>query len=195
MGPEAATRWSKLLRQTALRRLDGDSAHTDAATIGSFADDRGHRRAVDPYFLSAMHAVTPPAVPTGASMDVRWWWHAAAGDVSLVVPPGEALVDRGTTSLEVWTETELSTLHALWRLARMTGRADWRERALACARWHIDHTQPDNATNHPWAIHVFVLAGGDGLMYAEGLLHACQVGLLDRFSAMVLLDSSTELQT
>lgn len=194
MGERAVDRWGKLLRHTALRRLDGDTAHTSAATIDGFVDDRGHRRAVDPYFLSALHEVSPPGLVEGAALDARWWWHAAAGDVGVEVPDGGALTTRGETALEVWTETELGALHALWRLARIAGRADWRERALACARWHVRETQPDNATNHPWAIHVFVMVGEDeARMYAEGLLHACQVGLLDRFSALVLLDAAREL--
>ena len=192
MGPGDIDRWSKLLRRTALRRLKGDSAHLDPSLIDQFADDRGHRRAVDPYVLSAMHAVTPPPVPEGASIDVQWW-HAAAIAGEVHVPEGGPLTERGRTPLEVWTETELSALHALWRLARVTDHTDWRARALACARWHVNETQPDNATNHPWAIHVFLMAGDDARLYAEGLLHACQVGLLDRFSAIVLLDAATEL--
>lgn len=189
-------RWASMLHRIAMDRLADERVLTDPRAIAGFADEHGHRRAVDPFFLAALHGTEPPALTPGAAVDVRWWWHAATGDNAIDVSEAGALTARDQTPLEVWTETELSALHALWRLARVTGRADWRARARACARWHVHETQPDNATNHPWAIHVFVMSGEDeGQLYAEGLLHACQVGMgrADVFSALVLLDAAREL--
>ena len=175
-----------------------------AAFVEGFSDDHGHRRPVDRPFLCGVLGLEPPPVAPDAPCDVRLWRLAAASE------PGEppALPDAGPLSaqrtgepIEVWTESDLSALHALWRLARRTGRATLTERAFACARWHVAETQPDNATNHPWAIHVFAAMGvleGDAAAthYAEGLLHACQLtlGRPDRMSAMILLDAGEELR-
>ncbi|MEO1585156.1 MAG: hypothetical protein AAFR96_11390, partial [Planctomycetota bacterium] len=66
----------------------------------------------------------------------------------------------------------------------------------------IREIQPDNATNLPWAVHVFcVLAERDGdadaSLYAETLLHNCVVGGAgrpDKLSALILLDSARRLR-
>jgi hypothetical protein len=103
----------------------------------------------------------------------------------------------------VWTERELSCLHALDRLrfARPNLAADIEPVLAAALAWHIDNLQPDNATNHPWAVHVFLLAALErdeyaAQLYAEALLHNCQVsmGRADAFSAHVLLDAAEALE-
>ncbi|MCC5824089.1 MAG: hypothetical protein JJU44_12460 [Planctomycetes bacterium] len=64
--------------------------------------------------------------------------------------------------------------------------------------------QPDNGTNHPWGIHVFVVLAarsedtgesGAALMHAQTLLHNCQVqqGKADRLSACILWDAGETL--
>jgi hypothetical protein len=117
---------------------------------------------------------------------------------------GEAAFARG--AIEATTETELSALHALSHHASVTGpvaAATLGERVLDAARWHVDTLQPDNGTNHPWAVHVFLgLASADesyaagATLHAEGLLHNALVraGRPDRFSACVLLDSARALR-
>lgn len=114
-------------------------------------------------------------------------------------------------AIEATTETELGALHALMNLADAIGRTGGdgaeasgrlRERCLDAARWHADTLQPDNGTNHPWAIHVFVaLAEADASyampaeLHAQALLHNAmvQTGRPDRFSACLLLDASRAL--
>jgi hypothetical protein len=103
--------------------------------------------------------------------------------------------------IEVWTEIELSALHALW-----TWRRDEpvRQRCLSAAAWLLENVQPDNATQHPWAVHVFAVLGVDETFaaraeadqYAQTLLHACMVrtGRADRFSALVLEHAARELE-
>lgn len=104
------------------------------------------------------------------------------------------------SAIEVWTESELSAIHALaWH-------AHWRDqpmllaRAFDACRWHIENTQPDNATNHAWAVHLFAVLGeregsGEARLYAETLLHNCQVtsGAPDSLSARILRDASEAL--
>lgn len=84
-----------------------------------------------------------------------------------------ALGERDT--IETWTEGELCTLHAATRLLPID--AWWLARATAAVQWHLEWTQPDNATNRPWAIHAFLALGGiEGRLYAETMLHNAQAG-------------------
>lgn len=116
---------------------------------------------------------------------------------------GEAEFQRG--AIEATTETELGALHALVHHARLRATPDRAlliECCLDAARWHVNTLQPDNGTNHPWAIHAFVeLADADpeyamsATLHAEALLHNALVrtGRADRFSACLLLDASRAL--
>lgn len=110
-----------------------------------------------------------------------------------------ALIPQGTTALEVWTETDLCCLHALWWLARTHSREDWATLANNAATWHLENVQPDNATAHPWALHLFALRDiaapnrdGAARLHAEMMMHNCQVSLgrADKLSALILLDAS-----
>jgi hypothetical protein len=110
-----------------------------------------------------------------------------------------ALIPQGTTALEVWTETDLCCLHALWWLARKHNRADWAKLASDAATWHLENVQPDNATAHPWALHLFALRditspNGDGAarLHAEMMMHNCQISLgrADKLSALILMDAA-----
>jgi hypothetical protein len=104
----------------------------------------------------------------------------------------------GWAAVEVWTEAELSGLHALHRAARLRPdeRLPLRARLASALAWHIEHTQPDNATNRPWAIHVFLLSGHpEGSLYAETLLHNAMVqGIDDPASRWILADAARELR-
>ena len=141
-------------------------------------------------------AAAPKHVP---EPEVALWW-ALAGeevDVSRLVPAhgdGPLWPDSRSRGLEVWTEAELCGLHALWNLARRDGRPDWARRAEQLREWHLENTQPDNATNRPWALHVFLLGGAqEGRLYAETLLHNARVTGPEPFSAWILLDAAREL--
>lgn len=185
--------------------------------IATFADERGHRRAVDGPLLSAVLGLAwtggAPTRPPGGARSAAALWHRVhadavgdgAGDAGIDVLPGEGplLNVSPEVSVEVWTEEELSALHALWWIARRTPA--WRARVRSAARWHTAELQPDNATNHPWALHVFVELGHDAgegddvrssaMLHAQTLLHNCVVsmGRPDRFSAFVLLDAARGL--
>jgi hypothetical protein len=68
---------------------------------------------------------------------------------------------------------------------------------LAAARWHLDNTQPDNATNRPWGLHVFLLEGSaEGRVYAETLLHNATAirAQVTPVSAWILADAAAELR-
>jgi hypothetical protein len=151
-------------------------------------------------------AAPPPSAlraarPGVESLDLRLW--RCTGEPGLPVPP--ELLEAGEGPLrprlsdgpiEVWTEVELSSLHALWRLARLRADPRLRDRALAAMRWHLEHTQPDNATNRPWALHAFLQEGSaEGEAYAGTLLHNALAhgGRPEPLSAWILMDAAVEL--
>jgi hypothetical protein len=100
-------------------------------------------------------------------------------------------------TVEVWTTADLAAMHALSRLAVDRARPDWAARVRSARDWHLEHTQPDNATNRPWALHVYRLADiPECLHYAETLLHNCLAieGRPDALSALLLLDAAEALE-
>lgn len=207
----------------------GQSTGHPAPGLPGLADELGHRRSVDQHFSqwrAGRSGVDPPGpVAAGPSLgnpvehtDTILWRACLDPSMSLEAPlaaldaperrGGRSSADAGALvpqglhrALEVWTETELASLHALRWLAHLRGRPEWRRRALGCARWHVENLQPDNATNRPWAIHVFLeLSVAESIpeaeLYAQTLLHNCMVtlGHPDRLSAAILLDAADALE-
>ncbi len=213
MDLEAISPWAGRLRATCRGVVDDLFEATGVAEqhglIENFADELGHRRLVDRPLLANLLGLCAGTPPEKMSGDVSLWWaiHDATIDVDSILlksdgDPGPLLVEKPVGSVEIWTEEELSSLHALWHLAMGRNRPDLMEQALGAARWHVRELQPDNATNHPWAIHVFValwrVDGDDAAhLHAQTLLNNCQVhmGRPDRFSACILLDSAMCLET
>lgn len=171
----------------------------------SFSDSRGNRLEIDAPLLAHVLRLEPPAV-LSPSPDIALWhalWARADAPLDMLVPgPAAPLIrHREGTTIEVWTEAELIALHALWHLAARRDDATLRDRCVQTALWHAESTQPDNATGHPWATHVFLKAGaetGDWRLnnYAATLIHNCQIagGLPDRRSAVILLDAADALE-
>ncbi len=170
------------------------------AWIDEFRDEAGHRRPVDGVFLAAMMGLEPLPATREEGGDVRLW-RAALGEggeflARVETASGPIWPEARAHGLEAWTEIELSSLHALRRLA--VGRQRLLARCNDAARWIIAELQPDNATGHPWAWHVFEglrAASPEAGLYADTLLHNCQVSLgrPDRFSACVLLEAARTL--
>ncbi|MBM4108012.1 MAG: hypothetical protein FJ255_04270 [Phycisphaerae bacterium] len=172
------------------------------AFVRTFADDAGHRRSVDLPFLAHLLGVPPGQPATGArtTLDLDLWWalHGRDSGARPLPSPGP-LIDPAPLALETWTEAELAALHALSWHARL-GREWARARIDPAVEWTLAHLQPDNATNHPWAIHVFIDHGArtgapESRLYAETLLHNCTVGTgrPERFSACILADAAAWL--
>lgn len=133
------------------------------------------------------------------SVDLRLWLEACrATPTPGIVPAGEGplIAWDQTVAIEVWTEEELSGMHALARLARRMHAADALERLRSAVRWHIEHTQPDNGTNRPWAVHAFLAEGSpEAHAYAGTLLHNALAlsGRPTPLSAWILMDAAAEL--
>ena len=131
------------------------------------------------------------------STDLLGWISATLGNRR-----GALLSTDGFLAIEVWTECELTALHALARFARHPDPAIASfsgERAAEAIRWHLEHTQPDNATNRPWALHAFLLAedgSGEPTAYAGTLLHnmSATEARNEPLSRWILADAARELQ-
>lgn len=186
------------------------------------------RRAIEPWLLAwrerrrsaslAGHEApisTPASPPESHQPDVRLWRALVLDEPVpteiIDIPPADAIAPildpHAGMTLEVWTETELCALHALWRLAARHTRPDWRRRCIAAALWHTDNLQPDNATNVPWGTHVFVVASAVLAaaaderaaalsLHAETLLHNAVVLVTrpDALSSQVLADAADALR-
>lgn len=115
---------------------------------------------------------------------------------------GALLATDGFLAIEVWTECELAALHALARFARHPNAAIAAvatSRVAAAVRWHLEHTQPDNATNRPWAIHAFLMAedgSGEPTAYAGTLLNnmSATEARAEPLSRWILADAARELR-
>lgn len=126
----------------------------------------------------------------------------AAVDALLAERSGPLLAPDAYLAIEVWAECELSAVHALHRLARRGGeerRARRARRLAEAVAWHLEHTQPDNSTNRPWALHAFLLAddgSGEAALYAETLLGNMRATEArdEPLSRWILADAARELR-
>lgn len=197
--------WAKALRSAAERTLGAGFAPESCRTDDWSHDELGQSRDLDRAFL---RCILGPGMAEPKARDAagRLWLLAAdRARPDLACPlisakPGRLIPQPTEETIETATEGELSGLHAAWRIAMRSGDAGLRERCLEAAAWSVENLQPDNATNRPWAAHVFVelwLARGDAgaSLYAQTLVHNCQVsfGKPDRISALVLWDGAREL--
>lgn len=184
-----------------LRRVAGEHAQPGAVIAGGDA-----ARA----FLAFRHNRDPGDRPASLSRDAALWWAMHDPSIDPASHIDDAAQDaplfrqRPTDPIEVWTECELSGMQAVWRLARerSADATQLRKRALLAAAWHLEHTQPDNATNRPWAIPVFlhlecVRTDGAASYYAQTLLHNCMAGMssLDPLCVEILLDAAELLES
>ena len=192
MEPDASalSRWVELLRGTAeqVTRTAGPMLPGGAGAPFALA-------------VAGVHAIAPDPVPRG---DAGLWWavidemaYLAVGGLVDLSDTGPLLPRDRYLGIEVWTESELCALHALFNLAILHQRADLMERAARARNWHMGNTQPDNATGRPWAIHGFILGGTpEAQHYAETLLHntLAVTGQPDPTSAWILLDAAKALE-
>ena len=213
--PDRVASWADLLRRLAHSALAGDPVspgapqHARLAFAQTFRDETGARPGVVDPFLADLLRLAPPELPQDAAPDVLLWDQLARGRLDpseLIHAEGGPLLGAAsdTRAIEVRTEGELIALHALSEIAFRGADHALHERCRAAARWHLDEIQPDNATNHPWAIQVFVRLSLDGTfdradearLHAQTMLHNCMVSLgrPDRLSACILLHAARSLE-
>jgi hypothetical protein len=207
MSHQSLSTWADRLDAAAALTLSAADISDLRACPEDFRDEMGNRRPVDQFLLACWLALPTPDQPREpATLDVQIWAIAAGHAVSIdpLINPaadGPLLAHRPRTTIEVFTEAELCALHALWTVARRSGRVDLRERCLAATRWHMGLLQPDNATQIPWGIHVFAILGaraGDSAadLDAQIRLHNALAGRgrPDRRSAIILHHAAAELR-
>ena len=188
--------WVERIESAARSTLGG----LDRSSLASSAQAVTRRRTADLLLGALGHEDSPPQVdlPPRATLDERLL-AARAGWAEVPRTPDHTegpLTPRSSEDvIEVWTEIELSAVHSAWLIPA------WRVSAERSAFWLLEEIQPDNATNLPWAVHVFAwLAVVDGSqearLYAETLLHHCSVarGRPDALSAVSLVDAAAGLR-
>ncbi len=190
--PRSPEAWARAIDELAARAAPGRQPSpfaVDACLAADLARDAARPSAAE-----------PPATAGRAEIDLRLWWQVAADDDARVDVVTPILVATGPLAphlrargIEVWTETELCALHALDTLARRSANPALATRRDTAASWLLAEMQPDNATNLPWGVQVFVQRwcdGGDAgaLLYAQSQLHACRVslGVPDARSGLIL---------
>jgi hypothetical protein len=194
--------WSRRLRRIAEPVLEGTPLVRPAsfaerqAFADAFADEAGHRRVWDAFLLARLLGLpTPPS-----DEPWLWSWSETADSPRRREPPFFA--DPDAWALEQETEKELAGLHGWsWRFRHHAPTPNPEPAPDstfdAAVDWVLANIQPDNATNHPWAIHVYLArtTNPNARMYAETMLHNTIVhqGRPDRFSALILLDAATWL--
>jgi len=83
-------------------------------------------------------------------------------------------------------------LHALARLALLRRHKTWAKRVEEIAMYHLENTQPDNATNQPWGLFAF-LWSAKTRSFAEQQMHdatAHSGGAVSPLAAMLLADAA-----
>ncbi len=208
--------WAENLRSLATRVLASDpidpGTHEDdkRAFLSGFRDEMMARPSVVTPFLADLLCVSTAPAPAAQEADDALWWLLHAGNplrgVRIRSQDGPLLHAPGDqTAIEVRTQRELCALHALSEIAVRTGDPALSRRCRDAALWHLRELQPDNATNHPWAIQVFIrlanaAEGADerhaAMIHAQMQLHSCQVamGRPDRLSACILLHAARSLE-
>jgi hypothetical protein len=150
-------------------------------------------------FADPEPTVEPPIHPFGSDDPAvaAWSWCLGSGDLKAFRElsgrrrggegPRPLLATRDDLAIEVWTECELTVLHAGFRrLLESEARGPAAPVALVerhrrdlqdAVAWHLEHTQPDNATTHPWGLHAVLELGSptaEAIDHAGSMLHAMQ---------------------
>ena len=131
--------------------------------------------------------------------EVGLWWAVLDERVEIepliAEPTSGSLWPVPDVGLEVWTEVELCGLHALWRIARRRAIPTLMRRVAELRAWHMENTQPDNATFRPWALQVFALEDDpEAQLYAETLLHNAMITGPEPLCAWILQDAALALR-
>jgi len=210
--PDDLISWHHRLHAAGLSGMEesplGRSENPAPERIAAFRDASGQRHPsmtamlarlfnAGPSVLAESSDDSPDTVLWRAVLENKIYEHAAFSD-----DPGPLWPEGVNQGIEAWTLTELRGLHALWWLAVQSKSDSLRGHALECAAWHVAELQPDNATNRPWAVHVFAVLAAErddaqADLYVQTLLHNALItggGRPETVSAAILLDAADALK-
>ncbi|HEV7301664.1 MAG TPA: hypothetical protein VGN72_20040 [Tepidisphaeraceae bacterium] len=103
-------------------------------------------------------------------------------------PAGHFLNPSANDNLESWWYAELVLLHAVGTYAAETDAPAAYRAAERAAVYHLNETQPDHATNEPWAIFPFLLLS-ETRSLADQLLHNANMMPPDGVALLLLADA------
>lgn len=190
-----------VLRETPL--FEGASDPVSVADwISYFADELGHRRALDRAVLARLLGTSPGPMPAFPTPDIALWWGQDLQSDSHRGPPPQPIVPQDPNmGIELWTEIELGALHAVWNRVIDRAAPECGVLARQAVEWHVNELQPDNATSHAFGLHGFVICAhernlSDVWLHADMMLHSTMLGTgkPDRFSACLMLDAARGLR-
>lgn len=192
-----------------LRLVAADSVEPEIHRITVRSAERRPRDVLLPLQAHVLGEVlTSPVGAYARRDDAALWWglidHTSAGQDIIasmlqeiaVSSKGPIIEQDDYLALEVWTETELASLQAMWHHAAKAPSRAIRSRLSRAVDWHLENTQPDNATNRPWGIVAFLTHGSaEGVQLAQTVLNNCRVANArpDVMSAWILLDAANAL--
>ena len=175
-GAVAAVRWLETLAAEVTATAGGLPA-------GGIPADRGGEVAGMCWAALAVHAggellhEERPLVAAG---------RAVRAVVARQRPAGGYLVARGSDNPETLWFHELQVAHAVASYAMQAGDPVALDSAVRAARFHMNETQPDHATNQPWGLSAFLADAGTHVM-ADGQLHAANVQQPERVDGASLI--------
>lgn len=109
-------------------------------------------------------------------------------------PAGHFLRPSPADNLESWWYAELILLHAVGTYAVVANNEKARHAASRGASYHLLETQPDHATNEPWAIFSFLIQPATRSL-ADQLLHNARMMTPTGTALMLLADALYCLRT
>jgi hypothetical protein len=89
--------------------------------------------------------------------------HCSAGHLHPASPPADM-------PIETFTYEALCALHAAYNAVVMPGGEEFIDPVERVVRWHLENTQPDHATQEPWALAAFA-ALDDTATFAPQQIH------------------------
>ena len=190
--------WARLFRQVAMTAGPSGDRHGDASEapdgpppIKPFGQD-------DPSIAAWTIAMKPGDPGAAKKLTEVVAPHSEERSTPMMAP-------RDDLAIEVWTECELSIVHAAWRVVIESEESpavrDLRGRLTSAIEWHLERTQPDNATTHPWGVHAVLELGSpfvEAVDYAASMIHAVEAAghaatEPDPLSTWILLDAAAGL--
>jgi hypothetical protein len=156
--------------------------------IGGLPASRGDEATEAVWGALALYALASPLdEPAWAELAINCFGRLGAGQ-----PPGGAFLRAGRSdNPEALWYYELVLLHAAASYAAQSNDALVTAAVMQAADYHLNETQPDHASAHPWALHAFIWRH-EAQPMADQMLQALQLqqpGTRGGIPSMLLADA------